>query len=161
MPSLCTYFTSSFAIDAHSFCAPCRVHTSLSVTTMSSNFVDLTVARHQPDGYSDEEDEAAFGYEWKYRRLYREIWRIKQNDPNFGRLCLDCSDISEAMCERVGTYLWTSQHIKSLELQGLTGNNLRNLFGKIASQNETNDFIIKKDVLSNIVDNEKKPGHFS
>ena len=98
-------------------------------------FVDLTVNRGRPSAFSDDEDEVAFGIVWSSRKLYkRKIWRLKQNDPNFGLLNLRGTEVSDEICARIGIYLWQSKHIKNVLLQscGLTGSKMEHFFGKIA-----------------------------
>mmetsp|Transcript_11895 Transcript_11895/g.22004 ORF Transcript_11895/g.22004 Transcript_11895/m.22004 type:complete len:487 (-) Transcript_11895:112-1572(-) len=124
---------------------------------MAANFVDLTVKRG-PSAFSDDEDGVAFGIDRSSRKLYKhKIWRLKQNDPNFGLLDLRGTEVSGEICARIGIYLWQSKHIKNVLLQscGLTGSKMEYFFGKIAGQNEANDFVLKEDILGKLVANEK------
>lgn len=125
----------------------------------TNNFIDLTV-NHGPSGgaYSDDEDEAAFGIDHRLFRFYKhKIWKLKNNDPNFCLLQLsNCELLTDEVWSRIGVYLWSSKHMKNLSLVNcdLTDSKMKNLFGKIAQQNETNDYLLKNDVLGKLGVNE-------
>ena len=137
----------------------CSSH-QLTRINMSTNLVDLTV-NHGPSSYAlfpDAEDEAAFGISDIYLRIYkRQIWRLKQNDPNFALLDLRGTALSNFVCRRIGTHLMSSStHMKNLLLQGcnLTESRMESLF-ILGRQFETNAYILKEDILGRMGITEK------
>ena len=122
------------------------------------NFIDLTASSRPWGGFSDDEDEDAFGITQNLRDFYKNgIWRLKQNDPNFCLLDLPNTKLSREVLTRIGIYLWQSKHAKTLNFSscGLSGSKMEYLFGKIAMQNETNTYLLEEDILRNLGVNEQ------
>ena len=112
------------------------------------DLIDLTVSNRPTQIYGD--DALAFGGDPNDRRLYFDnIWRLKQNDPNFCLLVLYGALLTNQVCERIGVYLCSSTHIKNIQLQScaLTETSMEHLFGRIAQQNETNAHVLRNDIL--------------
>ena len=122
------------------------------------NFIDLTASSCPWGGFSDDEDEDAFGIDRHLRNFYKKnIWRLRQNDPNFRLLDLSYTKLSREVLTRIGIYLWQSKYVKTLNFSscGLSGSKMEDLFGKIAMQNETNTYLLEEDILRNLGVNEQ------
>jgi hypothetical protein len=125
----------------------------------ASNVVDLTSRSRGPsDECSDDEDERAFGGSRTLREFYKKkIWRLRHNDPNYCLVKLYAGELpNDLVVSRVGRYLSSTKHVKNLQLVhcSLTAENMEQLFGKIAQQIETNEYLVKNNILSNLGVNE-------
>ena len=120
------------------------------------DFIDLTVDRGPARGeFSDEEDEAAFSSNWSLYK--RKVWKLRHNDRNYRLVSFHADELQEDVtCSRVGNYLWTSTHVKNLDLKccNLTDEKMRRLFGSITQQNATNRYLMKRNILEDLGVNE-------
>jgi hypothetical protein len=119
----------------------------------SDNFIDLTAKNYPSLGdFSDDEDEIAFGANPNLYR--RKIWKLRHNDPNYCLVKFDRNELlsNVNICSRVGVYIWSSKHVKNplLDHCSLTDINMEQLFGKIVQQNETNEYLVKENILINL-----------
>ena len=116
--------------------------------TQIMELIDLTVSNRPTEICGD--DALAFGGAAINRSLYLDnIWRLKQNDPNFCLLDIRGTSLINQVCERIGVYMCSSTHIKTIQLQScaLTETKMEHLFGSIAQQNETNAHVLSNDIL--------------
>jgi hypothetical protein len=101
--------------------------------------------------FSDEEDEKAFGGEWKL--FQQKVLMLRHNSPNYCLVKFECYDLSENQCSRIGKYLWSSTHMKNIILSRcmLTDSKMKKLFGNIAQQNGTNEYLVTHRILENLL----------
>lgn len=73
------------------------------------------------------------------------------------KLLLRESELQEnSICSLVGKYLGSSSHVKNIDLSrcNLTDEKMKRLFAKIAQQNATNKYLVKRNILENLGVNE-------